>query len=344
MLCVRRWVPPKKGFAQMAVLTSASAQDIARPAWERDLRAIGHDPVGYQAEILRFRQEFDATLIVLRLDNPAGPSFVFKQDFLLKSDEAFQKMAQNQGRAGDLFADQPGLHVPPLLCISQADRSMLMPFVQGHSAHDCLLLDGTPENRHVVLHSCGQWIGHLHRSTMVRKSAVKPDKMQAYLAMLRDQVMQRKSLVPARRLFLETADKAIEFAESVRGQTTSIAMFHNDMKLTNLMIGPDGVSGFGFDGARTGPVGHDLARFFTNFATYFYPDKNVAKAGDWLGRDFVSFFQGYGRDCLDDPSLAYLLRMRVLQDWIKVPQQTTRRSLDQQRRWQGLRHLTKILF
>ena len=326
------------------MLNPETALAGAQAAWAEIAPRLRLDPTAYALSMVRARLKDKAKRIVVRLEAKEHETLILKQNLDGVHRNHFQNSILAHKRAAEVFADHPELHVPKLLYVDEGRQLMLIEHAPGYTAHDALGLAVSPKDRAYVLRECGAWIGHLHSSTRVRENGINPNAMKKFVTNQKKRVDEGLLSVPETSRFLECADATIEIAEAARGQKTTLAATHGDMNTRNLILGPEGTFGLDFGAIHNAPIGHDLARFFVNFANFYFPDDRAANDPSWLAEDHQNFFEGYGIEHQADPSFHYLMRTQVLKDWASIPQNPSSRNALHARRWEGIQRLISLLF
>jgi len=329
--------PQGEGF-----LSARDAETLARKNWERVAENLGLDQSLFTSKIIRSRINEGSPRIVMRIDGPDHPQFVFKMGLNPSKADVLKHEVAAQKYATGLFLNDDKFHVPEIIHVDEVNQILLMEHVEGLTAHDNLLLGKSSEGRANVLCQCGQWIGKLHERSKIRENIVNPNAVIKHLRSMKEKVDTGVVRVAGRKKYLSYVPKAIEMAETARGKITTLATAHGDMNLRNIVLGPKGVSVFDFNDTKILPIGHDLARFFVAFGNFFFP--NGSKSTDWFETDLNSFFEGYGPQHRFDPSFTYLMGVQILNDWAKIPKKKEMRNNLHVRRWAGLQTLAQLVF
>lgn len=125
--------------------------------------------------------------------------------------------------------------------------------------------------------------------------------------------------VCAKAEFLALARRTAAVLPSFAGQTTQAAAQHGDMNFHNLIVGEDALWGLDITNATVAPVGYDIARLLIHYAANF-ADLDRLAPGEAVPKEAASaFFDGYDLVGPRDPSVQTLLRVRILNDWMRVP-------------------------
>jgi len=311
--------------------------------WARTAPALGFALADHDLHLIRARlTDPHQRVVVLAQGRGDAPDLILKHTLAGQLYKHFDNGVVAHVRAVKVFDGEGRLHVPALLHVDPDAQFLVMQAADGETAHDLIADDST--KRAAVLQACGAWMGHWHRQTYERDNPINPTVVQKSLRSLRDQVASHDRGIVGRRAFLERAAVVDDMAEAARGQVTKLAATHGDMNLRNLIIGPQGTYGIDFGAIHTAPIGHDLARFFSNFANFFYPTDAADGDARWLENDLAAFFAGYGADGRNDPAFRYLLRMEIIKEWAKVPKDPAKRDAHHRHRWTGIQLLSTFLF
>ena len=326
------------------ILNADTALANAEASWVGIAPRLRVNATAYTLSVVRTRLTGKAKRIVVRLDAPEQPSFILKMNLEGVDQNHFENSVTAHRRAAEIFAGHKDLCVPKLIHVDEREQLILLEHVPGYNAHDALSLATSPSDRAYILGACGRWLGHLHQSTFVRKNKINPNAMKKFVEAQKDRVDAGTLKVPNPSLFVACAIETLKVAESARGKETALAATHGDMNLQNIILGPNGTFGIDFGAVHNAPIGHDLARFFVNFANYHFPDAASANDPSWLAVDHNSFFEGYGLEYQDDPSFHYLMRTQVLKEWTSIPKDAESRNTLHKRRWKGTKLLVDLLF
>lgn len=312
--------------------------------WSDVAPHVGYDPKEYELSIVRHRTQEKSARIVVQLQDAYGPALILKHDLVAGHINHFRNGVEAHKRALTVFAGHDNLHVPDLIHVDEDRRVLVMEYAQGDTAFDAMRFALMPQDRSNILRSCGKWVGYWHRQTYQRENTINPDTMKSHLSGQRDRVESGELKVAKPDEFVGLSNKTIKMAEAARGHTTRLAATHGDLNLRNLVLGPNGVYGLDFGAVHDAPIGHDLARFIINFASFYFPDGTSSKTIDWLLQDITDFFEGYGSEHRDDPSFNYLMRSQLLKEWLTIPKSVGARNGVHQRRWKGIKLLSSLLF
>ena len=326
------------------MLNPETALAGAQSAWAEIAPRIKLDPSAYALSMVRARLKDKSKRIVVRLESPEQPTLILKQNLDGVHRNHFQNSVLAHRRASEVFEAEKNNHVPRLMYVDDGRQLVVMEHAPGYTAHDAIGLAISASDRAYVLRACGAWIGHWHKSTYVRENKINPNAMQKFVGSQISRVEDDALLVPEKQSFVAFANSALETAEKMRGKETMLASTHGDMNARNLILGPEGTYGIDFGAIHNAPIGHDLARFFVNFANYHFPEEAQPKDPTWLAQDHDSFFEGYGAKHQEDPSFHYLMRTQVLKEWASIPKDPGKRNNLHKRRWKGIKLLAQLLY
>ena len=324
------------------IMTERDVEVLAKENWAKVADKLSLDQSQLTPKTIRSRTNEGFPRIVLQIDGPDHPQFVFKMGLNPAKADVLKHEVSAQQFATGLFLNDDSLHVPQIFYVDEENQILLMEFVEGLTAHDCLLLAKSSEERANVLRQCGQWIGRFHERTKVRENTINPNVVIKHLRSMKEKVDTGVIQVAGRKKYLSYVPKAIEMSENARGEKTILATAHGDMNLRNIILGPKGVSVFDFNHTKILPIGHDLACFFVRLGNFFFP--GGTKSTDWFERDLNGFFEGYGSQHRCEASFRYLLGAQMLNEWAKIPKLNEARNNLHIRRWAGLRKLAGIVF
>lgn len=308
-------------------------------AWRTLATAAGRQPGAYTLSGEWRKTDARRDHVVRRYDG-AHEAVVFKMVGKPADAKLFQSLLEAQVRAaeGMAGADQS---VPEVLEADLEARAFLMRAVAGRTVYDLLERGGDPAE---CLERGGRWIAAFHRATFAETRTFQPKFMRNHIAHLLEQQAKGEISIAQPAAFRRHAEVAIALAGQFEGRKTASAATHGDMNLRNILLdGPRG-HGIDFSASHNAPVGFDVARFLLHYVGVFAELEAVPK-GDVIAPDLLAaFFQGYDLVQADDPSVQYLLRVRLLMDWASLPSAAFDRSLPQRRRLDRLLHLADRTF
>ncbi|MDA5093593.1 aminoglycoside phosphotransferase family protein [Aliiroseovarius sp. KMU-50] len=312
-----------------------SEEDLLRSAlahWP-DLARHNGWPTEVPHQILASRSDAHAERIVLCLTLP-DRKVVLKHEMRGKSVDAFAAEVDAQKFAFSVLGETS---VPDILAADPEQRLAVMNYVPGRPAHELLeLAEIGLEDSASIVERCGVWLGKFHAQTLKETRAINPDAMLNWGAQMQELVTARDPDVPRRDLFFSCSDQLPGMGEAVRGQTTRVCASHGDMHLRNLLLSDTQCWAIDFAPLSFVPPAHDLARLLVRYANHFdaLPGKDPLEA----------FWRGYGEEHREDPALAYILPIILLDDWKAIPKRREDRSPRQQRRLKGTLRLAQDLF
>ncbi len=305
----------------------------ATESWSALAGSLGLAAAEYRATPLWYKAEAGRAHMVLSLTHPVAPPLILKQVFAEASEGKLIATAETQ-KAVEAKMGPGDLSVPQVLAIDPERRAVLMQAGPGETA-DARLAAGAPPAD--VLHRLGAWLGAFHRATFAQDRAFQPRFMTAHIARLAEEVRRGDRPIAGAKAFLRYAAALPNHAASATGATTRSAQSHGDFNLRNALIDGPAVSVIDFHTARDAPRGFDIGRILIDAAAIYAPDPDPQTV--IAPELFAAFCDGYGDDLAQDRSLPFLMRTRLLVDWVAIPKAPLTRSLRQQRRFSGLKRL-----
>lgn len=307
--------------------------------WEALAREAGLDPRGY--EVTRTWRKDTATHrhVVQRLEGSAG-AVILKRIFHPVEEKPFVTLVQAQARAAEAMAGQPE-SVPGLLAFETESRSVLMQAAPGRTVYD--LLDHG-EDAADALRRAGRWMAAFHRASGTEERTFQPRFMRDHIGHLLRQQKTGEIALARPKDFARHAAAAIALAKAHEGRRTLSAATHGDMHLRNILLDGTRSWGIDFSALHAAPVGFDIARLLLHY-TGVFADLDALPGTSVVHPDLLrAFFQGYDLVGPDDPSVQYLLRVRILMDWAAIPARRYARSTGQTRRLRRLGTLADRVF
>lgn len=286
----------------------------ARKAFRALSPRLGLNPKDCHLSTLSVQPEPGGGRVTLLIRPTEGEALVLKQRILPPGAEAraarrFEDMLAAHARLAEVFADAPGLGVPPLLAQNAAAGAVVIGFVPGQSVRD--MLNADPGCAAEVLHRAGLWLRHLHGAAGGDSAA--PDPIAA-LRRLRRRADAGRQPAPLR--FTRLLRSLREAAEALQGVALPMRLQHGDMSAGNLMIAPGLTCGIDFETASAALPARDIAMLLTDCALMLPPSGPIP-AGQVLPPDpWSAFFDGYGQGPGGIAGLDYALRLRLVQVWL----------------------------
>jgi Ser/Thr protein kinase RdoA (MazF antagonist) len=290
--------------------------------WPDLSRLAGLPAGGWTPRLLTSRRDARGDRVVIRLDHAAHPAVVLKQSFVPGNPEGMARDVAAQAGAVRALAGHPLAGVPEVLAHLPDRKALLMQAVEGPT----LLQAATGDGAAGALRRAGQWLDAFHRAGPVAPRAFQPRFMTAHFAAVAADVRAGTRRVPRRDRFLAHVAALTALAPRAAGAATLSSVRHGDLTARNLILGPQRVWGIDLAAANPGPVGYDIARLLVYLAEQRAdpPDSNVIPP-----RLLAAFFDGYRVIPPDDGTLPFLLRARLLSDWLTMPETRARMTVVQ---------------
>ncbi|SFR01159.1 phosphotransferase [Poseidonocella sedimentorum] len=296
---------------------------------------VGRDPEAYRRVRVWRKEDARRSHVVERFDGPGG-GVVLKRIFRPADATGFRRVVGAQRRAAAAMDGAAG--VPRVLAVDEGQQAVLMEAVAGET---CLAMLETGADPAQVLRAAGGWMAAFHRAGPVETRVFQPRFMRDHLTHLLAELEAGVITVPHRKAFERAARAAIDLAPEFEGRETRSSWTHGDLNLHNIVLDGPRSYGLDFTADHTAPVGFDIARLLINFAGRYVPVKALGP-GELLPAPLLgAFFEGYDLVGPEDPSVGYLLRVRLLMDWASIPARLTQRSLGKTLRLEHLRRLAR---
>ncbi|SFB04605.1 Predicted kinase, aminoglycoside phosphotransferase (APT) family [Poseidonocella pacifica] len=264
---------------------------------------------------------------------------VFKQIYRPK-DEGFATALAAQKRACVAMGGDSA-SVPRVLAASSKDRAMIMAAVPGETAQAHLEAGGDAAE---VLERAGRWIAAFHRASGPEARTFQPRFMRDHIAHLLGQLDRNEIAVANPRLFKRHAGDCIALASNFEGRETMSSATHGDMNLRNILLDGPKSAGIDFTALHSAPVGFDIARLLLHFTGLHADPAQIPEGHVVPPEALAGFFRGYTLVGPEDPSVGYLLRVRLLMDWVSIPARLRDRSFAATLRLERLRRLASRAF
>ncbi|MFZ5963252.1 phosphotransferase [Thalassococcus sp. BH17M4-6] len=307
--------------------------------WHRLATAAGRDPDSFAPTRDWRKRTLTHDHIVQRYEG-ADEALILKRIYRPRDPKPFQTLVEAQIRAAEAMAGLPEA-VPEVLEFDAAARAVLMRAAPGQTVYD-LIAEGADAAD--SLRRAGRWIASFHRTSGLEPRTYQPRFMRNHVAHLLEEDRSGKIDLPKGAAFHRHGAAAIALAQHFEGRETLSAATHGDLHLRNILLDGDRSWGIDFSALHTAPVGFDIARFLLHYVGVF-GDLDAVPRGEVIDPTLLAaFFECYDLVGPDDPSVQYLLRIRVLMDWAAIPARVLERSKGQGRRLRRLARLGDITF
>lgn len=278
--------------------------------------------------------------MILQVSMDGKPAFALKQFFNPAGGPPVSRWAtaQNAAKAAMDGTVDAGAEA---FVWSDADEAILSEWIEGEVVDDLLFAQRLdPAARHRTLRRAGAWLSRLHRQTLVECTAFNPAFLKRKSADLRAGLNNGVIDLPRPGWFRRFARAFAASAEAVAQRPTHSAVLHGNFRMENLMLDEAHACGLGFRSPnKTVTVAHDVAQFLVDFAATHVPHADMQGGAIMAAADIEAFFAGYDLLDPDDPVLGYLIDAKILADWSVIPGRFDSRSIAQQQRLQGIKHM-----
>lgn len=307
--------------------------------WERLARDAGLDPGGYGVTRTWRKDTATHRHAVMRYEGPAG-AVIFKRIFHPVEEKPFVTLVQAQARAAEAMAEAAE-SVPQVLAFDTDARAVLMEAAPGRTVYDLLEHGGEPAD---ALRRAGRWLAAFHRASGTEARVFQPRFMRDHVGHLMRQHEAGEIALVRPRDFARHGAAVVALAGAHEGRQTVSSTTHGDMHLRNILLDEGQSWGIDFSALHSAPVGFDIARLLLHY-TGVFADLDALPPGAVVHPDLLAaFFEGYDLVGPDDPSVQYLLHVRLLMDWAAIPARRMARSAGQTRRLQRLGRLAERVF
>ncbi|ETA52949.1 phosphotransferase [Ponticoccus alexandrii] len=307
--------------------------------WEALARDAGLDPGAYAVARIWRKETRTHRHVVMRIEGESG-AVILKRIFHPVDEKPFVTLVQAQARAAEAMAEAAE-SVPQVLAFDTEARAVLMEAAPGRTVYD--LLDhgaGAAD----VLCRAGRWLAAFHRASGTEARVFQPRFMRDHVGHLMRQHEAGEIALARPGDFARHGAAVIALADAHEGRQTLSSATHGDMHLRNILLDGQRSWGIDFSALHSAPVGFDIARLLLHY-TGVFADLDALPPGAVVHPDLLAaFFEGYDLVGPDDPSVQYLLRVRLLMDWAAIPARRMARSAGQTRRLQRLGRLAERVF
>jgi Ser/Thr protein kinase RdoA (MazF antagonist) len=302
----------------------------------RLMAQAGRDPAGHGLSRVWRKRTATQSHDVLRYDGPCG-GLILKRLHPPSDAARLLTAVTAQARAAQAIAGAAE-SVPEPLAFDAEARAVLMEAAPGQTVYDLLDRGGDAAD---LLRRAGRWLAAFHRAGGTEARVFQPRYMRDHTAHLIRQHAAGEITLARPRAFARHGAAVIALAGAYEGRKTLSAPTHGDMHLRNILLEGPRSWGIDFSASHTAPVGFDIARLLLHY-TGVFGDIEALPPGAVLAPELLrAFFEGYDLVGPEDPSVGYLMRVRILMDWAAIPARRSARSTGQTRRLQRLARLAE---
>ncbi len=295
----------------------APYRSALRQSWQALVTEAELDPSAFKPSVLWRRIDPWRVRFVLKLTNKTGPDLVFKKTFKPEGSSNFMTGISAQDRVSNAL--QEPTTTPKILAYSEKDQSLLMDCVPGETAHDALFnAGGSPAEQARLLGAAGQWIGAFHRAF-----AEPPRRFQARHILKHMQNRLAEFDKTSHKIrhpehYHRALTALLKTGADADGAELPVGLNHGDLHSKNIIIGADRVSGIDFRNNHTAPACYDLGRFLVDGVVRTVGPSSTGKT--FLDPELsAAFWEGYGVDLADNSAMNLMIKVRLLEDWIAIP-------------------------
>ena len=315
--------------------------DRAMETWPELAARLGVDPQGWTVDVLAARKDKTTFRTVLRLSR-GDTSYVLKHEKKRTRGDKFRAEIDAYAKAHAAFRADDHSRIPHLRAVLPDRRAALFDYVDAPTLASRMETD-TFADHLLLLERAGRWLDLYHRCRIGDRRIFRPQANLSYLRTMRDAVESGALSVPMTPQFLAATKACFAAADAYEGRETIAAHLHGDYHLKNVLAG-EAIWVVDFMPDHFAPVGHDVARILVHYATLFAPQDEIPP-GQILPPDAATaFFRGYQLVGEDDPSVGFLMRTRILSDWLRLTGDTNELNVPRARRLLGLQALAGIAF
>ncbi len=318
---------------------------LAQDAWAHVVRAAGLPDTGWTFTRLSRRDDPHIASLTQLARHPDAGAFTYKFQLRPHAPDGFAHHFELQQRAFDAFPHSKELTTPKPMFLDAERGVSLMQYVEGQPVSDAIKdAANAPSQQRDLLRRCGVWLDAFHRSQEVDTRKFRPARIVQSHEAQRDAILAGDMSVAAQPLYLKGIRKLAEIAPKYAGAPTVGAVQHGDFHLRNLIIGDGQLAGIDFTKGNTAPVGYDIAKILLDF-TALFRDPTDLKPGQIIhDATLDAFFDGYTLVGRDDPSVAFLLYVRILSTLLTVPAKKWQRTDAKLRTLNRLRPIARHAF
>ncbi|MFQ6554089.1 aminoglycoside phosphotransferase family protein [Aestuariibius insulae] len=309
-----------------------------RESWHHAVREIGLDPTDFKSSLLWKRVDSNRARFILKLARRSGPDLVFKRVFKPEQSDSFLTGITAQRRVCEALSDP--LTAPKVLTYSKDNQTVLMDHVPGKTAHDALFDARSREEEIRILHLSGQWIGVFHQAFAEPARRFQTRFILKHMQNRLDAFDQSAKTIRHSDQYLKILTALLKTGDEADGAELPVGLNHGDLHSKNIIVGAGRVSGIDFQNNHSSPACYDLARFLVDATARTIGAPSTGQA--LLDPDLSdAFWDGYGTNLANNPAMSLMLKVRLLEDWIAIPQGRLNRM--QRARFDNVVSLSNVL-
>tara|TARA_R110000850_G_scaffold30911_3_gene85431 strand:+ start:492 stop:1496 length:1005 start_codon:yes stop_codon:yes gene_type:complete len=304
----------------------------AAAAWSGICVDLGYNPTRWSLSVLSRRDDPHIARIVLRAIHRDGQSVVLKHELRPDAPEGFAAQYRFLETVHAACQWDDRFKVPRPIYLDVERRACLMEYAPGAPMSD-LMRDahGDLTRQDVLLRRAGGWLSLFHGDQLDARRPFRPKFTLRWFHRVRDEIVRGERAVPSSDLFLRGIRTLDAVAPRFDGVRSASCAQHGDMHMRNLVMSGDTVWGLDVSKSDPAPVGHDVAKLLFDYVSLFVPAGEIPEGEVLPDRVRKAFFAGYEVVDPDDPSVGFLIYVKLLSTWLHVPADPTQRTAAKQR-------------
>lgn len=206
-------------------------------------------------------------------------------------------------------------------------RACVLEWVPGQPMSDVARdAMGHPERQHELLTRAGVWVSKFHREQLDERRPFRPKFTLKYFDGIEAELDAGTRQVPDEALFRDGLATLHRVAPRFAGRESASCMQHGDLHMRNLIVNRETISGIDFSKGDPAPVGHDISKLLLDFVSLTVDPSEIPRGQVVPDRVLKAFFRGYDVVGPDDPSVNFLLYVKILSTWLHVPADPSQRT------------------
>ena len=317
----------------------------AKVAWAGVAGDIGWSLADWSLSVLAKRDDLDIARIVLLAESRGGRRVVLKHELRPDAPEGFAAQYGHLRRAMDACDWGGPFRMATPLHLDVERRACLLEWAPGRPMSDLAReAKGSPDRQHDLLVRAGAWASSFHGQQLDERRPFRPKFTLRYFDGIRAELDSGTRQVPEEQLFRQGLAMLHHVAPRFAGRESASCMQHGDLHMRNLIVNDIGITGIDFSKGESAPVGHDISKLLLDFVSLTVDPSEIPDGSVVPDRIRKAFFDGYCVVGPDDPSVNFLLYVKILSTWLHVPADPMRRTPGKMRTLDRIRPIAERAF
>lgn len=245
----------------------------------------------------------------------SGRKFALKVDTEESGRKRLQQECHNLKQVEGFFRRFDRLGVPRPHYLSRCGRCLFVDLVEGKTARETFQLRRPDNQLHQVFRRSGEWLHAMHE---MRREMPREMQFGWIFEELEKAIQNEKKQAEASEYEPFFRQIRRDF-DVVKGTSGDIVFSHGDFHSGNLMFSKGNVIAIDFETAKPKHAVLDIVDFLKDDFLCKAEDRDIAPSG--VHEKHMEMFFKLHRHTIDPTVLTFLLRARLLIDWLQVPKE-----------------------